>query len=96
VRAQVVHGQLEVSVIDTGLGFGRASTAGTGVGLSNVRERLQLLYGAQAQLKLTENVPAGTVVTITVPYRTVAPRAPGSAGPAAAMPASAEQARWRT
>ncbi len=79
VRAQVVHGQLEVSVADTGLGFGRAGTAGTGVGLSNVRERLQLLYGSQAQLKLTENQPTGTVVTITVPYRTVATKTPGAA-----------------
>jgi hypothetical protein len=79
VRAQVVHGQLEVSVADTGLGFGRAATAGTGVGLSNVRERLQLLYGGQAILKLTENQPTGTVATITVPYRTVASKVPGAA-----------------
>jgi signal transduction histidine kinase len=40
-----VHGKLQVEVADTGLGFGRAATAGTGVGLANIRERLQLLYG---------------------------------------------------
>jgi signal transduction histidine kinase len=40
-----VHGKLQVSVADTGLGFGKAATAGTGVGLANIRERLQLLYG---------------------------------------------------
>jgi len=69
VRAQIVHGKLAVTVADTGLGFGRAATAGTGVGLANVRERLHLLYGNKAALTVAENQPSGTVVTITVPYR---------------------------
>jgi hypothetical protein len=69
VRAQIVHGKLAVTVADTGLGFGKAPTAGTGVGLANVRERLQLLYGNKAALTVAENQPSGTVVTITVPYR---------------------------
>ncbi|MBK1712031.1 sensor histidine kinase [Rubrivivax gelatinosus] len=71
VRAQVVHGKLQVTVADTGLGFGKAATAGTGVGLANVRERLQLLYGNKGTLTVSENQPSGTVVTITVPYRPV-------------------------
>ena len=58
-------------VADTGLGFGKAATAGTGVGLANIRERLQLLYGPKASLTVAENQPGGTVVTITVPYKTV-------------------------
>jgi sensor histidine kinase YesM len=70
VSAEVVHGKLAVTVADTGLGFGKAATAGTGIGLSNIRERLQLLYGHRAQLKITENQPSGTVVTIEVPYQT--------------------------
>ena len=45
-----------------------AATAGTGVGLANIRERLQLLYGGQAALAVAENAPSGTRVTITVPY----------------------------
>jgi hypothetical protein len=49
VKAEIVHGKLQVSVADTGLGFGRAATAGTGVGLANIRERLQLLYGAEGR-----------------------------------------------
>jgi hypothetical protein len=69
--AEIVHGKLQVTVADTGLGFGRAATAGTGVGLANIRERLQLLYGPKAMLTVTANQPSGTVVTITVPYRTV-------------------------
>jgi sensor histidine kinase YesM len=71
VAAEIVHGKLVVSVADTGLGFGRAATAGTGVGLANIRERLQLLYGAKASLTVTENKPSGTVVTVTVPYKPV-------------------------
>jgi hypothetical protein len=71
VAAEVVHGKLQVTVADTGLGFGKAATAGTGVGLANIRERLQMLYGPRAVLTVAENQPSGTVVTITVPYRTV-------------------------
>ena len=75
VAAEIVHGKLQMTVADTGLGFGKAgssgSTAGTGVGLANIRERLQLLYGQKASVTVAENRPSGTVVTITVPYRTV-------------------------
>jgi len=71
VAAEIVHGKLQVTVADTGLGFGKAATAGTGVGLANIRERLQLLYGSRATLTVAENQPSGTVVTVTVPYRTI-------------------------
>jgi sensor histidine kinase YesM len=71
LRAQVVHGKLVLAVSDTGLGFGRAATAGTGVGLANIRERLALLYGAKGQLAITENPGGGTTATITVPYRSL-------------------------
>ena len=63
--------EASLTVADTGLGFGMAATAGTGVGLANIRERLQLLYGPQAALTVAANQPSGTVVTITVPYRTI-------------------------
>jgi len=69
VGAEVVHGRLAVTVADTGAGFGRAATAGTGVGLNNIRERLKLLYGGDAELRIGENTPTGTLVTIVVPYR---------------------------
>ena len=69
IKAEIVHGKLAVSVSDTGMGFGKAPTAGTGVGLANIRERLQLAYGARASLALTENAAGGTTATITVPYR---------------------------
>jgi signal transduction histidine kinase len=69
VRAEIVHGKLAVTVADTGLGFGKAATAGTGTGLANIRERLKLLYGNRASMSVAENVPSGTVVTLTVPYQ---------------------------
>ena len=68
ISAEIVHGKLAVTVADTGLGFGKAATAGTGIGLHNVRERLQLLYGDKADLTVAENPGGGTAVTITVPY----------------------------
>ncbi|MBL8316908.1 MAG: sensor histidine kinase [Burkholderiaceae bacterium] len=71
VSAEIVHGKLAVTVADTGVGFGKAATAGTGVGLTNIRERLQLLYGGKGALAVSENPGGGTRVTVTVPYRTV-------------------------
>jgi signal transduction histidine kinase len=71
VRAEVQHGKLAVTVADTGVGFGKAATAGTGVGLANIRERLQLLYGNKATLSVRENAGGGTAVTVTVPYKSI-------------------------
>ena len=68
IKAEIVHGKLTLTVADTGLGFGRAATAGTGVGLANIRDRLALLYGGKATLSVNENQPSGTRVTIAVPY----------------------------
>ena len=71
VAAEIVHGKLQMTVADTGLGFGKAATAGTGVGLANIRERLQMLYGPKASLTVAENQPSGTRVTVTVPYKSI-------------------------
>src|SRR5713101_4316 len=62
VSAEVAHGKLHVSVA-------RAATAGTGTGLSNIRERLKLIYGDAAELRIAPNAPTGTRVTIVVPYK---------------------------
>jgi hypothetical protein len=80
LSADVSHGRLRVTVADTGLGFGAAGTAGGGVGLDNVRERLAALYGGAATLRIEGNTPAGTIVTIEVPYQLD----PVAASPAAA------------
>jgi len=42
-----------------------------GVGLNNVRERLQALFGARGRLTIEANSPSGTIATIQVPYTAV-------------------------
>lgn len=59
------HG-VAVTVADDGCGFGTA-TAGTGIGLKNVRERLKLAYGTDASFSIVANFPSGVASTITVP-----------------------------
>jgi sensor histidine kinase YesM len=77
VRAEVQDGQLIVQVQDTGVGFAPdapgASTGAEGIGLSNIRARLQLLYGAKATLQTSSPSTGGACVTITVPYQLGAP-----------------------
>lgn len=69
VRAEVTDGRLVVTVADTGLGVGHAATTGTGVGLTNLRERLQLLYGPAGTMTIADNPPSGTRVSVTLPYQ---------------------------
>jgi sensor histidine kinase YesM len=58
---------LTINVADTGQGF--QANLGVGVGLANVRARLAMLYGAAAQLSLSQNLPHGVTATIVVPMR---------------------------
>jgi sensor histidine kinase YesM len=66
IAAEVVDGQLAVHVRDTGVGF--VPKAESGVGLANVRERLQALYGNRAELIIGVPPAGGTCATIKVPY----------------------------
>ena len=77
IRADVVDGQLAVQVCDTGLGF--SPNARGGVGLANIRERLQVMYRGRAELVITVPPGGGTCATITVPYE-VAPAPQPSTG----------------
>lgn len=53
---------LQCSVVDTGVGFtGAQASAGSGLGLSNVRQRLASLYGDSATLKVLESSSGGGV-----------------------------------
>lgn len=58
-------GRVKIEVADTGVGFA-ASTRG-GLGLSNLRDRLRLLYGERASLAIADNQPSGTRVSIAIP-----------------------------
>jgi hypothetical protein len=58
-----------VRVTDTGAGL-RQSTNGLGTGLTTLRERLQLMFGEAAHLRLGPNDPRGAVVEIDMPAHT--------------------------
>jgi LytS/YehU family sensor histidine kinase len=60
------EGRLRLTVADTGGGFTTA-TSGTGIGLTNIRERLKTLYAADGVLELAPNEPTGVVATVTIP-----------------------------
>jgi len=64
-RARRAGGQVEIDVADTGVGF-QPTTRG-GVGLANLRDRLRLIYAERAALRIGENKPAGTVVSLRLP-----------------------------
>lgn len=56
-----------LTVVDNGLGFSEnADSKGTGVGLTNLRERLAVLYDNRATLTIADATP-GTRITISVP-----------------------------
>jgi anti-sigma regulatory factor (Ser/Thr protein kinase) len=61
-------GQLALTVRDDGVGFGGASS-GSGIGLSNIRERLRHLYGSQAALTLTALEQGGLEACICLPLQ---------------------------
>ncbi len=70
IGAEVVDGRLAVHVLDTGIGF--MPKAEVGVGLANVRERLQVLYDGRAELVISVPPAGGTCATIKVPYEVAA------------------------
>ncbi len=68
VKAERDGNSLYLTVADTGLGMDvDAATSGTCVGVANVRERLQMLYGALAAFSLKSNAPSGVIARITLP-----------------------------
>lgn len=66
-RFEAQHGvQLCLSVADNGVGFG-SSSSGSGIGLSNIRERLRQLYGSDASLELSIREQGGIEARILLP-----------------------------
>jgi LytS/YehU family sensor histidine kinase len=63
---------LRLEVADTGGGFSTAAS-GTGIGLANIRERLNTLYGNRAQLELEANQPSGVKAILVIPDKVVQP-----------------------
>ncbi len=75
LRSRVqVDGKLLIEVEDDGVGMapGRASVGeivrpGTGIGMRNVRERMQVLYGTAAEVTIESRPGRGTKVVLSMP-----------------------------
>ena len=65
IRAIQENDLLKIEVADTGLGFSDLDKPG--LGITNVRERLSLLFGDKGRLIIEENKPHGVRATIEVP-----------------------------
>ena len=69
VTAAQCGGMLQLCVLDNGIGMDRA--AGEGIGLSNTRSRLALLYGDRHTLALADAPGGGLRVSMTVPLQSL-------------------------
>jgi two-component system LytT family sensor kinase len=73
LRSRLEQGRLIIEVEDDGVGIapGRAHTSGVlqgnGIGMRNVRERLEVLYGDAALFDVTSRPGRGTKVTLAFP-----------------------------
>lgn len=80
IRCSREQDSLQLQVADTGTG-GDASSKEPGVrrhdcvGLGNIRQRLQKLYGTAQRVELQPNNEGGTTVSITLPLRLIASEA---------------------
>ena len=68
VQVSLREGRCNVRVTDTGVGL-KSGSHGPGTGLSTLRERLQLAFGGDAQLRLGEVEPHGVCAELDFPAR---------------------------
>jgi sensor histidine kinase YesM len=66
IRMVCDGGVARIFVTDTGIGV-KETGPGAGIGLANIRKRLDLAYGGRARLLFEENKPRGVKVTIEIP-----------------------------
>ena len=70
IRSRRENGRVIIEVEDDGMGFlmdALETPMSSGIGLTNVRERLHVIYGATYQLKLTSEPGKGTSARIEIP-----------------------------
>lgn len=73
LRSRVTNSRLIIEVEDNGVGMGKAqlegssSWAGMGIGMANISERLQVLYGDTARMTIDSQEGKGTLVRIRLP-----------------------------
>ncbi|MBZ5541714.1 MAG: histidine kinase [Acidobacteriia bacterium] len=70
LRTTTREGRLHIEIEDNGVGISEERMSGVygeGIGLSNVRERLQVLYGADFHLEIRSRPGEGTLIRIDIP-----------------------------
>lgn len=75
LRASRVNERLAIEVVDDGVGIPeerRHEVFDSGIGISNVRERLKVLYGQEFSLKIESHPGRGTSIRIEIPELVVA------------------------
>jgi two-component system LytT family sensor kinase len=78
IRADRRAGHVVIEVVDNGVGIPTdriAASTDHGIGLRNVNERLQVVYGANCQLRLLSVSEQGTVARMEIPELLVLDRA---------------------
>ncbi len=82
LRSRVVDSRLIIEVEDDGVGMGGAQLeesstwAGMGIGMANISERLQVLYGDTARMTIDSQEGKGTLVRIRLPLIAAATSVP--------------------
>jgi sensor histidine kinase YesM len=74
VTANRQEGALVITVEDDGVGLRSATNVADGIGLTNLRARLETLYEVQQELKITGGSERGVTVRIKIPYHEAAIR----------------------
>ncbi|WP_299946679.1 histidine kinase [uncultured Microbulbifer sp.] len=67
VEASEAKEQVSIKVLDDGIGFGHADAhPGQGIGLENIRQRLNTLFGGNALMSLKKSLTGGVVAQVTI------------------------------
>ncbi len=82
VVSRIEDGAHHLRVVNSGKICNRDG-ASTGLGLKNTRDRLQLIFGASASLRLFEGVPDTVTAEVVIPLRKPAESAASEAPPSA-------------
>src|SRR5271157_856097 len=70
IRSRSADGRIVIEVEDDGVGMpvsGTSSSSGTGIGMVNISERLQVVYGDAAEITIESQPDHGTLVRLVLP-----------------------------